>query len=185
MNVTSERRARRRLRRGLAADLTPPPPASFGRFGRSVIVPPARVESPECIFIGDGVLIHEHAWLNVARAGADLPRLEIGDGTLIGRWCSIACGGSMVIGADVVVGDQVFLGDTYHRYEDPDIPCIRQPLGTPRPVVIGDGAMLGTGAIVILGVTVGRGAIVDGGAVVTKDVADGARVRGNPAEPVP
>jgi acetyltransferase-like isoleucine patch superfamily enzyme len=181
MNVTAERRARRRLQQGLVRDLRPPAPSAFGAFGRSVIVPPARVENPHCIFIGDGVLIHEHAWLNVEPAGHEVPRLEIGHGTLIGRWCSIACAGAVTIGSEVIVGDQVFLGDTYHRYEDPDLPSIRQPLGSPRPVRVGDGAQLGTGAIVILGVTIGERAIVDGGSVVTHDVPAGGRVRGNPA----
>lgn len=184
MNVTAERRARRRLEKGLARDLQPPPPATFGHFGRSVIVPPARVESPHSIFIGDGVLIHEHAWLNVEAAGPEGARLEIGDRTLIGRWCSIACAGEVTIGADVTLGDQVFLGDTYHAYEDASLPSIRQPLAPPRPVRIGSGAMLGTGCTVILGVTVGEGAIVDGGSVVTHDVPAGARVSGNPAKAV-
>ncbi|MBK5552226.1 acetyltransferase [Pseudomonas sp. TH03] len=55
-------------------------------------------------------------------------------------------------------------------------------------VVIEDHAYIGTGASIIQGkskrpLTIGRGAIVGMGAVVTKDVAPGVTVVGNPARP--
>lgn len=48
---------------------------------------------------------------------------------------------------------------------------------------IGDGAVIGARAIVLPGLTVGAGARVEPGAVVTRDVAPGVRVAGNPARP--
>ena len=50
-----------------------------------------------------------------------------------------------------------------------------------RPVTIGDGAWLGSGALVLPGVTVGEEAVVGAGAVVTRDVAPRTVVAGNPA----
>ena len=47
-----------------------------------------------------------------------------------------------------------------------------------------DGADLGVGSIVLPGVTIGDGAIIGAGAVVTRDVAAGATVAGNPARPL-
>lgn len=52
-------------------------------------------------------------------------------------------------------------------------------------VIVGDGAFVGAGAVVIQGVRIGAGAIVAAGAVVCRDVADGATVRGVPARCVP
>ncbi|ESQ99725.1 hypothetical protein F753_08980 [Stutzerimonas chloritidismutans AW-1] len=53
----------------------------------------------------------------------------------------------------------------------------------------GDYAYIGTGAIIKQGrpgkpLRIGKGAVVGMGAVVTKDVADGAVVVGNPAKPL-
>ena len=55
--------------------------------------------------------------------------------------------------------------------------------GRPRsqPIVLGERAWIGTGAIVLPGVHVGDNAIVAAGSVVAKDVPPGALVGGNPA----
>ena len=52
------------------------------------------------------------------------------------------------------------------------------------PVTIKEKAFIGTGAILLPGVTIGKGGVVGAGAVVTKDVASGEVVAGNPARPI-
>jgi acetyltransferase-like isoleucine patch superfamily enzyme len=54
----------------------------------------------------------------------------------------------------------------------------------PKRVVIGKGAWLATGAIILPGVTIGEGAIVAAGSVVSKDVPPLTLVAGNPARMV-
>lgn len=51
-------------------------------------------------------------------------------------------------------------------------------------VVIKDNAFIGAGCIILPGVTIGTGALVGAGSVVTKDVADGMVVAGNPAKQI-
>ncbi|MFG1403905.1 sugar O-acetyltransferase [Xanthobacter sediminis] len=50
-----------------------------------------------------------------------------------------------------------------------------------RPVRIGRNVWIGGGAIILPGVTVGEDAVIGAGSVVTRDVAPGATVVGNPA----
>lgn len=52
------------------------------------------------------------------------------------------------------------------------------------PVEIGEGAFIGTGAIILPGVRIGRNAVVAAGAVVTEDVEGGTTVGGVPARAI-
>jgi acetyltransferase-like isoleucine patch superfamily enzyme len=52
-----------------------------------------------------------------------------------------------------------------------------------RPIVIGRNVWIGTHAVILPGVTIGDGAIIGAGAVVTRDVAPRAVVVGVPAAP--
>lgn len=184
---TRPTRAQRRLR---SHDLP-----AFGAFGAgSALGWPFTVTAPERIFIGADVQLGDYVWLAVAtdrpvqvtQGGLELdesydPRLTIGDGTRFGRDLTIACLGEVTIGAGVLGCDRVLIGDTYHDYRDPDAPIAVQPMARPKPIVIGDGVFLGTGAVVNPGVTIGERAVVEHGAVVTKDVPPATRVAGNPA----
>jgi acetyltransferase-like isoleucine patch superfamily enzyme len=54
----------------------------------------------------------------------------------------------------------------------------------PRPVLIGNDVWIGMRAVILAGVTIGDGAIVGAGAVVADDVPAGSIVSGNPARVV-
>lgn len=180
------RRRYRRLSAATAADLTPPDPSAYGAYGANTwVVPPARVTSPERIFLGAGVTILEHAFVSVVAAvPGTVPTLRIGDRTRIGRFAHLACVGEIDIGPDVLMSERVFIGDTYHGYQDPTLPVIAQPMAAPRAVRIGAGAFLGIGATVLAGVSVGEHAYVGAGAVLTEDVPARTLVLGNPARVV-
>jgi serine acetyltransferase len=190
MTTWSDRLAARRRARALGAatvaNLTPPDRTAYGAYGTGTwVVPPTRVTTPERIFLGDDVTILEHAFLSVVAAVPGVtPSLRIGDGTRIGRFAHIACVGDIQIGRDVLTSERVFIGDTYHGYEDPQVPVLHQPMAPPQPVRIEDGAFLGIGCSVLLGVTVGAQAYVGAGAVVTEDVPPRTLVVGNPARAV-
>ena len=97
------------------------------------------------------------------------------------------------VGKGVFIGPDCYLDDTF-----PELIHIEQGVtvsfrvtiavhGATRrssrvaPVLVREGAFIGTGAVILSGVSVGRNAIVGAGAVVTKDVPDGACVAGVPA----
>jgi acetyltransferase-like isoleucine patch superfamily enzyme len=182
----SEERRQRAVGANTRRVLTPPPPSAFGAFGaQSVIVPPARVTSPDRIFIGERVIIHEHAWLSVVEAVPGYtPRLTIGDRTIIDRLAHIACVGEIEIAADVLIGERVLIGDTYHRYDDVTRPIIEQPMAEPRPVRIGAGCGIGLGAAIMPGVTIGENSYVAAGALVIRDVPPRSILAGNPGRVV-
>jgi maltose O-acetyltransferase len=84
----------------------------------------------------------------------------------------------------VTIGDRTQIGPGVQilTADHPRDPAQRRAgLEFGRPVTIGADVWIGGGAIVLPGVGIGDGAIVGAGAVVTRDVAAGATVVGNPA----
>ena len=51
-----------------------------------------------------------------------------------------------------------------------------------KPIVIGDNAWIGGGAIILPNITIGNNVVIAAGSVVTKDVPDNVVVGGNPAK---
>jgi maltose O-acetyltransferase len=88
--------------------------------------------------------------------------------------------------AAVSIGDRTQIGPAVQIYaaDHPrDIELRRQDLELGRPVRIGRDVWIGGGAIILPGVTVGDEAVIGAGSVVTRDVAPGVTVVGNPARP--
>ncbi|HEU5033446.1 MAG TPA: acyltransferase [Mycobacteriales bacterium] len=177
-------RARRRfLQRSFAYAATPPPPEQWAKFGRAYVVPPARVNRPDLIWLGDGVVILEDVWMSVVPAfDGIVPRLVLGDRVHVGRGCQFSVADEVVIEDDVLIGDFTQIGDTSHPY---DARIRAKALYPPQRVRIGRRAVICSHVTILPGVTVGAGAVVDHHTVVTRDVPTGAVVRGNPARVVP
>lgn len=117
--------------------------------------------SPEAE-IGDSVTIHAFVWI-----GAEVK---------IGHGCSIQ--GHAYIPNGVTLEDGVFIGPRATFTNDKKPPSYGRFWAD---TLVKRGASIGAGAIVLAGVTIGEGAVVGAGAVVTRDVADGVTVVGNPA----
>jgi maltose O-acetyltransferase len=88
----------------------------------------------------------------------------------------------------VTVGDRAQIGPAVQilTADHPRDPKLRdEGLEFGRPVAIGSNVWIGGGALILPGVTVGDDAVIGAGAVVTRDVAPGTTVAGNPARPLP
>ena len=114
------------------------------------------------------------------------PFVEIQSGVEIGASCKIQSHSFICTG--VTIEDEVFVGHGVIFINDkrPRSTTDEGELQTDEDwelieTVIERRASLGSGAIVMGGVRVGAGAIVGAGAMVTKDVAPGEVVAGNPA----
>jgi UDP-2-acetamido-3-amino-2,3-dideoxy-glucuronate N-acetyltransferase len=142
--------------------------------------------------LGDGVVVYSHVNLYDCTIG-DGTRIgafvEIESGVRIGARCKVqshsyVCGG-VVIGDGAFIGHGVvFVNDKYPRSTNADGDLQTSDDWERLETRIGNGASIGSNATVLGGVRVGDGAIVGAGAVVTRDVAPGATVAGNPARPV-
>lgn len=89
--------------------------------------------------------------------------------------------------AEVAIGDGAQIGPATQIYaaDHPRDAASREAgLELGRRVRIGRNVWIGGGAIILPGITIGDDAIVGAGAVVTRDVAPGTTVVGNPARPI-
>lgn len=111
-----------------------------------------------------GIYIHlgSNVYLNAGCVFLDTARIDVGAGSMFGP------------------GVHIYCADHHHDAE-------KRKTGLERalPVTIGANVWIGGGAKILPGVVVGDDAIIGAGAVVTKDVAAGARVVGNPARVLP
>ncbi len=86
------------------------------------------------------------------------------------------------IGNDVLIAPNVAILSRMHEYSLTNIPISLQGYKEEKLVNIGDDVWLGRNVIVLPGVTIGDGAIIGAGAVVTKDIPPYAIVAGTPAK---
>jgi len=107
-------------------------------------------------------------------------QLDVGARTIIGHHCTLAAKERIQIGEDCLLAEMVSIRDHDHRFDDFEVP-IRDQGASCAPVVIGNNVWLATRVIVIKGVSIGDGAIIGAGAVVTKDIPAGAIAVGVPA----
>ncbi len=162
--------------------------AHCSRVGRSVHTGPFVhwIQGHGRIDIGDDVLLDGKSSITFAARYADRPELRIGSRCYIGHGCRFVVGERIVIGDDVRLAAGVTLREASGHPLNP----ARRAAGDPapresvRPIVVEDGAWLGADCTVLGGVRIGRGAVVATCAVVTRDVAPGTVVAGNPARVV-
>ncbi|MDA0815028.1 MAG: bifunctional UDP-N-acetylglucosamine diphosphorylase/glucosamine-1-phosphate N-acetyltransferase GlmU [Chloroflexi bacterium] len=138
---------------------------------------------------------------NVQVSSSTIEEADVSAGVTIGPYCHLRPGA--VIEADVHLGNYVevkasrigartqvghfsYIGDADVGL-DANIAAgtitanYDEPTRTKHRTVIGDGASVGSGTVLVAPVTVGRGARTAAGSVVTHDVPDGAMVMGVPA----
>lgn len=118
--------------------------------------------------------------------------IAIGDDSFVNVDCVFLDGAAIAIGSNVLIGPGVQLLTVSHplRAADRIVPSDRRgaheaPYRThARPIVVGDGAWIGAGTIVLPGVTIGAGAVIGAGSVVTRDVPPGCLALGQPCRVV-
>ena len=136
----------------------------------------------------------------------------LGDGTSVWHWVHICAGArvgdncsfgqNVFVGNDVVIGNNVRVQNNVSIYDavtlEDDVFCGPSMVFTNvmnprshvsrkneyRKTLVKRGASIGANATIVCGSTLGEYSFVGAGAVVTRDVAPGTRVVGNPARPI-
>lgn len=124
--------------------------------------PTALVETPFHCTYGYNIKLGDQVFLNAGCTILDCALVTIDDQALLGPYVQIYCA---------------------EHHMDPVKRSV-EGLEIAKPVHIGKRAWIGGGAIILAGVTIGDGAVVGAGSIVTKDVAPGQVVVGNPARPI-
>lgn len=106
--------------------------------------------------------------------------IRVGSGVFLNFNCVILDVTEVTIGSGTQIGPLVQILTADHPR---DAEQRRAGLESGRPIRIGENVWIGGGAILLPGVTVGDDAVIGAGSVVTRDVAAGATVVGNPARP--
>lgn len=142
------------------------------------------ITNPKCVHVGNKVGIGSGTYIGPIVKSAGIvynPKIIIGEGTWVGKNCTIAALDKVEIGKNVLFARNVHITDHSHGYEDIDNPIKGQPLISKGPVIVEDDCWLGYSSEILSGVHIGRHSIVAARAVVTKDVPPYSIVAGNPA----
>jgi acetyltransferase-like isoleucine patch superfamily enzyme len=113
--------------------------------------------------------------------------VEIQKNARVGKNCKISS--HTFICEGVTIEDEVFIGhgvtfinDIYPRATSASGALQTETDWKVEPTLVCRGASIGSGATILARVTIGEGALVGAGSVVTRDVAPGSIVAGNPAK---
>ena len=117
--------------------------------------------------------------VNIERNAVFSPGLKIGDNSGVGINCEVY--GAVTIGDNVMMGPEVVIYTSGHRFDRTDIPMREQGSTEPREVIIGNDVWIGRRAMIMPGVTIGDGCVIGAGAVVTKDIPEYSVAVGVPA----
>ena len=143
------------------------------------IHPSSDVQSKQ---IGEGTRVWQYVVILpgavIGRDGNICSHCFIENQVVVGDRVTVKCGVQLWDG--VTLEDDVFVGPNATFTNDRE-PRSRNASATLLPTLVKKGASIGANATILPGLTIGEGAMVGAGAVVTKDVPPRTLVVGNPA----
>lgn len=156
-------------------------------LGSCIAFPPMSLFGTRSMHIGEGTMIGRQCSLGVGYGpdddNAPARGLVIGARCVVGARATITAHESVVIGDDVWFGQDVYISDANHGYQDPDTPIGLQ-FGKHDPVEIGAGSWIGRGAVILPGSRIGRNVVVGAGSVVRGELPDHSVAVGAPVKVV-
>lgn len=117
--------------------------------------------------------------VNIDRGATFSSDLEIGDFSGIGENSRIES--NVKIGKNVMMGPECYIYTRNHRFDNKEIPMIKQGFSERKPVIIEDDVWIGSRVTILPGVIVRRGTVIGASSVVTKSTPEFSVMCGNPA----
>lgn len=130
-------------------------------------------------FFGGKVMKKCGKKVNIESGAIFGPQVSLGNYSGLGSRCELY--GEVTIGEYVMIGPETVVYTTGHRFDRLDVPIGKQGSIGIKPVVIGNDVWIGRRVIIMPGVTIGDGCVIGAGAVVTKDVPPYSVAGGVPA----
>lgn len=148
------------------------------------IVGPENIKVGENFSGGDGVSLWTWSTYNGDKRTQN-PSMVIGNNVTITNNCVITCANRVEIGDGTLLGRGTFITDNSHGknvdIDELKIPPNKRNLYSKGPVKIGKNVWTGTNVCIMPGVSIGDGAIIGANSVVTHDVPAACVAVGAPA----
>jgi acetyltransferase-like isoleucine patch superfamily enzyme len=150
-------------------------------MGRDVVIAGGRFAGGVGLELHDFVRVYDDCRLMIDQIGPT-SGIVLEERVSLNFGCYIDGSGGVRIGRRTILGPGVTIVSSGHRVE-PGV-SIQASGKTFARVDVGADVWVGAHAVVRMGMTIGDGAVIGAGAIVTRDVAPGAIVAGNPAKPL-
>jgi len=129
------------------------------------------------ISLGDSACLKHGVYLDTETADG---YIEVGARAYLGTGCCLHGHQGLEIGEDTLLAQNVTITPFSHKFDDPAVPIIQQG-GYMRKIAIGRDCYLGMGVCVLYSADIGDGAVIGAGAVVVKPVPPFSVAIGVPA----
>ena len=105
------------------------------------------------------------------------PKVVVGRNFYMNAFCHVL--GDITFGDDVLLGPKVVMWGRDHGIAPGEL--IRSQPRAKSPIRVGNDVWIAASCVILRGVTIGDGAVIGAGAVVTRDIPENAIAVGNPA----
>lgn len=150
---------------------------------------PLQIHGGKYISIGDNFVAAKYLTLYAFDSYRETgkkykPVIEIGNNVTVTEFCQISCIERVEIGDGTLLGRNVFIADNGHgigKGLEKDIPPVERELTSKGPVIIGKNVWIGRNVTILSGVKIGDGVIIGANSVVTRDIPEYSIAVGCPA----
>lgn len=149
---------------------------------------PIYLRGRNAMHLGAGLTTGRHVRLDAFPIKSNSSVLVIGNNVQLNDSVHIGAAKCVEIGDHTLIASRVFITDhghgTYDRQDagsGPEVMPVERPI-VAKPVRIGCNVWIGESACILPGVTIGDGAVIGAGAVVTRDIPPRSVAVGNPAK---